>query len=304
MRVNHSSLAPAAVTRPEASSVVEGSFPEKGVGGPKTPTGKRPSSRNSLKAGLYASTLLVRGESESEYLAFARAIVAALDVQNAVEMAIAERLASALWRTRRARRYETAHLSKEAERVEQLRDSLGERERELADCRAEIESVGELWYPRALPASAIAAAISGVLRVAKASLPYTWRDVEDAMPYPVHARVPKRLVAGFRDSICEAMLPIFERAPDASTVLSWIVQKLHDHERRLESDREYARRSYESAFPSQFILPCGEGLSVGAVGPIVPPGKVLADAEGRLDRQISRALADLKAARELRNRIC
>jgi hypothetical protein len=283
----------------DSTATRSGSIPETNRrGGPKTVAGKRRSSLNRLGSGLYSNAIVTRGEDRDEYLRFARAIVADLDVQTPLEMACAERIVSALWRSRRTRRYETAFLNAAAERVEELRRFLDEADRELAGCRAEIENVEHLYYPKALPATAIETAASGVLRVAKACLPDSWRDVENAIPHPTRQRVSKKWVTMFRAAIRKAMPPVFKRPPDA--FVSLIVCKLHDCERLLELKRERGRRYYESAFPSQFILPTVEGLVVGKVVlSSAAPGKVLADAEGRLDRQVSRAIADFEAARRL-----
>ena len=295
-------LALGALIEAKPNGLADRSFSENRATGPKTPTGKRRASLNSLKSGLYSTTLLIRGESEAEYLAFARAIVASLDVHTPLEMACAERIVAGLWRSRRARRFETAHLDRAAESVEKLRAALDAIERELEKCRKESEAVASLLYPKASSSDKLDAAIEGTLRVAKVYLPNTWREVEEALPYAVRERVSKKHVLALRESARTALSPIFKKAPDTDSLVSWLLGALHDCEQKLLKELDNAAAEYAAAYPNVFVLPQeGEGWGFGDVRfQKSGPGKALDDAERRLDRQVSRAIADLEAARRLR----
>ena len=74
---------------------------------PTTPEGKRRSSRNAVRHGLTAETVIGSLEDASDYKAFEAAITADYDAQSAVERELMLRLASLLWRLRRATTIET-----------------------------------------------------------------------------------------------------------------------------------------------------------------------------------------------------
>ena len=75
--------------------------------GPKTEAGKRRSWRNAVRHGLTAETVVVALEDIEDYQAFEAAIIADYDARTAVERELVLRLASLLWRIRRATAIET-----------------------------------------------------------------------------------------------------------------------------------------------------------------------------------------------------
>ena len=75
--------------------------------GPTTPDGKRRSRRNAVRHGLTAETVIGALEDADDYQAFETAITADYDAQSAVERELVLRLASLLWRLRRATTIET-----------------------------------------------------------------------------------------------------------------------------------------------------------------------------------------------------
>jgi hypothetical protein len=75
--------------------------------GPKTEAGKQVSRRNAVRHGLTAETVLSALEDAEDYKAFEAAIIADYDAQSAVERELVLRLASILWRLRRATTMET-----------------------------------------------------------------------------------------------------------------------------------------------------------------------------------------------------
>jgi len=75
--------------------------------GPKTEVGKQRSRCNALRHGLTAETVVAALEDAEDYKAFRAAITADYDAQSAVERELVLRLASVLWRLRRATTMET-----------------------------------------------------------------------------------------------------------------------------------------------------------------------------------------------------
>src|SRR5690242_1989015 len=75
--------------------------------GPNTEAGKDASRRNAVRHGLTAATVIGGLEDAEDYRAFEAAITADYDAQSAVERELVLRLASILWRLRRATRMET-----------------------------------------------------------------------------------------------------------------------------------------------------------------------------------------------------
>src|SRR6266567_3653533 len=83
--------------------------------GPRTENGKRRSRRNAFRHGLTAETVVELLESRDDYRAFEAAIIADYDARTAVERELVLRLASLLWRIRRATAIETDLLRIQAE---------------------------------------------------------------------------------------------------------------------------------------------------------------------------------------------
>ena len=76
--------------------------------GPRSEAGKQRSSRNAVRHGLTAETVIEPLEDAEDYAAFEEAIAASFDPETAVERELILRLASLLWRLRRATSIETA----------------------------------------------------------------------------------------------------------------------------------------------------------------------------------------------------
>jgi hypothetical protein len=75
--------------------------------GPRTEGGKQSSRCNAVRHGLTAETVIGALEDAEDYKAFEAAIIADYDAQSAVERELVLRLASVLWRLRRATVMET-----------------------------------------------------------------------------------------------------------------------------------------------------------------------------------------------------
>ena len=88
--------------------------------GPKTEAGKSRSRRNAIRHGLTAETVIEVLEDPEEYKAFEMSVTADFDAQTAVERELVLRLASLLWRLRRATAIETGLLQIQAEIVREV----------------------------------------------------------------------------------------------------------------------------------------------------------------------------------------
>lgn len=75
--------------------------------GPKTDSGKQRISRNAVRHGLTAETVITSLEDADDYKAFELAMTSSYDAETAVERELVLRLASLLWRLRRATSIET-----------------------------------------------------------------------------------------------------------------------------------------------------------------------------------------------------
>ena len=85
--------------------------------GPATPEGKQRSRCNAVRHGLTAETVIGALEDAEDYKAFEAAIIADYDAESAVERELVLRLASLLWRLRRATTMETGLFDIQAEQL-------------------------------------------------------------------------------------------------------------------------------------------------------------------------------------------
>src|SRR5215217_5289031 len=85
--------------------------------GPTTAEGKLCSRRNAVRHGLTAGTVIGALEDAEDYKAFEAAVIADYDAQSAVERELVLRLASLLWRIRRATTMETGLFDIHAKQV-------------------------------------------------------------------------------------------------------------------------------------------------------------------------------------------
>lgn len=90
--------------------------------GPRTDKGKQRSRCNAVRHGLTTETVIGALEDAEDYKAFEAAITADYDVQSAVERELVLRLASLLWRLRRATTIETGLFEIQAEHQREIRN--------------------------------------------------------------------------------------------------------------------------------------------------------------------------------------
>ena len=89
--------------------------------GPITEQGKLRSRRNAVRHGLTAETVIGALEDTDDYKAFEAAVIADYDAQSAVERELVLRLASLLWRIRRATTMETGLFEIQARQLLEFR---------------------------------------------------------------------------------------------------------------------------------------------------------------------------------------
>jgi hypothetical protein len=91
--------------------------------GPTTEEGKQRSRCNAVRHGLMAETVIGALEDAEDYKAFEGAITADYDAQSAVERELVLRLASLLWRLRRATTMETGLFEIQADRLSEIKQA-------------------------------------------------------------------------------------------------------------------------------------------------------------------------------------
>ncbi|MGA2312459.1 MAG: hypothetical protein ABSF87_08855 [Xanthobacteraceae bacterium] len=111
--------------------------------GPITDEGKQRSRCNAVRHGLTAETVIGTLEDAEDYKAFEAAIIADYDAQSAVERELVLRLASLLWRLRRATTMETGLFEIQADYLYEFRQrrQTEPKSPELIYARFEADSV-------------------------------------------------------------------------------------------------------------------------------------------------------------------
>ena len=89
--------------------------------GPTTDAGKQRSRRNAVRHGLTAETVITTLEDEEDYKAFEFSVTSDFDAPTAIERELVLRLASLLWRLRRATAIDTGLLQLQSEIIGELR---------------------------------------------------------------------------------------------------------------------------------------------------------------------------------------
>jgi hypothetical protein len=89
--------------------------------GPTTEKGKHRSRCNAVRHGLIAETVIGALEDAEDYKAFETTVIADYDAQSAVERELVLRLASLLWRLRRATTMETGLFEIQADHLNELK---------------------------------------------------------------------------------------------------------------------------------------------------------------------------------------
>src|SRR3974390_17253 len=95
--------------------------------GPTTEEGKEHSRCNAVRHGMTAETVIADLEDADDYQAFETAVIADYDAQTAVERELVLRLASVLWRLRRATGIESGIFGSGTQGSAQQNDPLSKR---------------------------------------------------------------------------------------------------------------------------------------------------------------------------------
>jgi hypothetical protein len=116
--------------------------------GPVTEEGKRRSRQNAVRHGLTAETVIDALEDAEDYAAFEMAITADHDAQSAVERELVLRLASLLWRLRRATAIESGLFKIQARHLLQFRQTrkAHQKRQHIIDsiCRNAVATEGDM----------------------------------------------------------------------------------------------------------------------------------------------------------------
>src|SRR3954452_4333530 len=99
--------------------------------GPTSEEGKLRSRRNAVRHGLTAETVIGALEDAEDYKAFEAAVIADYEAQSAVERELVLRLASLLWRIRRATTMETGLFEIQATHLLEFRKSRDAQQRSI-----------------------------------------------------------------------------------------------------------------------------------------------------------------------------
>jgi hypothetical protein len=118
--------------------------------GPKTEEGKQRARENALRHGLTAETIVASLEDAEDYKAFEAAIISDYGAETAVARELVLRLASLLWRLRRATNIETQLLEMQADRTNHLGTETEQPELQQALFRSNIQGLRDKGFtPRA-----------------------------------------------------------------------------------------------------------------------------------------------------------
>ncbi len=91
--------------------------------GPTTPAGKQKSSRNSLRHGMLARTIVLDGESRDRFNQLHNALTSELNPANTIETQLVREMAIAHWRQMRSWNLGTASISMEVNKQPVIVDS-------------------------------------------------------------------------------------------------------------------------------------------------------------------------------------
>jgi hypothetical protein len=116
--------------------------------GPTTDEGKRKSRRNAIRHGLTAETVIDTLEDAEDYAAFEMAVTSDYDARTAVERELVLRLASLLWRLRRATAIESGLFKIQAQHLLQFRQRRQAQQKGQRVSHVGIASEKDVWGPR------------------------------------------------------------------------------------------------------------------------------------------------------------
>lgn len=107
--------------------------------GPKTLAGKAVSRLNAMRHGVYSDVVLVAGESESDFVAFARRLRADLAPVGEMELTLVDKIISTSWRLRRVIQAESMYYEHEGSPLEAFRGYRNENMYRISRHEAQLE---------------------------------------------------------------------------------------------------------------------------------------------------------------------
>jgi len=257
--------------------------------GPRSLVGKRRSALNALKGGLYASSTVLRHvEDVGEFNNFSRAILADLDARSTLEVVLAERLCSALWRGRRIRRYETRRLSELADRAPLITKIAAKVRLSAHAIRRYATAITALDSRTSVEAETLMDAalgfdcVYGKIEGAEEASTRLGDDLSRLARRPrASSKAVRAALAVARDAMPSELA---ENGPAAfaESTAKMLFAVADNVEREADANDDAAERAHTNAL----LLDPNEAARVD-------------DAERRIDRQIARALTDLQTARGL-----
>jgi hypothetical protein len=141
--------------------------------GPVTENGKNRSRQNAVRHGLTAETVITALEDADDYAAFEMAVTADYDAQTAVERELVLRLASLLWRLRRATTIEAGLFEIQARHLLQFRQrrQAPQERQQIIDslCQNAVAAEGGMSQDQEEPTDCPDAGLSSTLKPADQS---------------------------------------------------------------------------------------------------------------------------------------
>jgi hypothetical protein len=235
--------------------------------GPQTPDGKARSARNALKHGLLAKDVVINGpdlsETQADFDALLADLLSELNPRTLIEETLVERIATGYWRLRRAQRFEAGAIRDALEAPDPKTQALEKLRKTLHDAQGELALETRLAELLEKPEDQRTADES---RELQASLE-DFANVNGLAPLglegPDHIR-----------HVREALPEVLD---DFHAKVDTLRTQLDDAER--DDSLRRARRTFTSALPDRDAM-----LKIVRY-------------ENMLDRQIHRALAELRRLR-------
>ena len=262
--------------------------------GPKTEAGKKRSSRNALKNGLHAKTVVIAGvESEEEFSGLVRDLLAFHNAESDPVVSLAlERVASISWRLRRTRRVEAELLSLKAREHVRVSEALQELRNEHEQMVAWEEAAASILYGSGpVGAELLEAVVEGTQHLIDTTdfsgtnvIGEVCFDSERLARIDATGKLVRRRTAHAALEEARKELPEGLRRENLQEFLRMVIAAL----RARESDQRKLIEKQERKAVETLI---------GSMRLDWDDDRSLSEAERRLDSQFSRALNDFYATR-------
>lgn len=236
--------------------------------GPATPEGKLASSRNAIKHGLLARDVVITGprtaERQADFDAFLADLVEELQPRSLIEQTLVERIATCYWRLHRVQRFEKGAIRQSLETPRFTSAPLAQMEESLHHQRRRLADMDRL-------ANLFDTPLDSLTQADKVE----WTQLIDNVPQPY----PRPLI--------DSWPPM-----DPAQLRNRLPQMRAEQEARIKSIEQQIKHLIE-----QDQLECSRKPLLDSL-PDDPNLLRLIRYETMLDRQIHRALAELRRCRE------